>query len=206
MTDHALPIVFTEYLVTVPKDKCLMAKKVPDFITSALGVGITSNCKMSDVGHAGILFWNSAGLTKYYEFGRYGGGSTGDTRRVGVANLNVRAPLESSNLSAILHGISTKSGQGGVVSGVLIEVPGKFDAMHTYAKRRDLMKAGTGKNEYGLLGNNCGTFVHDVLRAAGVTTIKTAQPDEYLESLRPRYPDVEYDPRKRSLEIERAKR
>lgn len=205
MTDHALPIVFTEYLVTVPKDKCLMAKRVPDFIASAFGVGFTSNCKMSDVGHAGILFWNSAGFTKYYEFGRYAEGSTGDTKRVKVANLNVRVPLESSNLGAILHGISEVSGQKGVASGVLIEVPGKFEAMHTYAKRRDLMKPGTGEDKYDLLSNNCGTFVHDVLRAAGITTIKTAQPDEYLESLRLRYPDVEYNPRSRSLVIEKKR-
>jgi hypothetical protein len=213
--DGVLPIIFTEYLIGVPKDYCNIARKVSGASQTAFGAlesifGAkvnTKTCQMADVGHAGVLFWNARGSTRYAEFGRYGGtvGGTeiGLTRfaKGGVPDLRLGAsgmPTPAS-LKVTLKACSTAGGHGSRVSGVLIQVPGKFAAMETLVKARVALKAGLGANEYSISSNNCGTFVADVLLAADVRVEKFAQPDDFLGWLQARHPKVEYAPRHNAL-------
>jgi hypothetical protein len=207
-TDGVLPIVFTEYLVGVPKNYCNIARKVPDALQAAFGVSInTKTCKMSDVGHAGVLFWNAAGRTRYCEFGRYaagaGGAELGLARyaKGGVPDLRMQQdgmPTPAS-LKATLAVVSASGGHGSRISGVLIQVPGKFAAMERFCDRRVKDKAGIGANDYSITGNNCGTFVADVLAQADIRAEKFAQPDDFINALQKRDPKVEFAPRHKAL-------
>ncbi|ELY3410685.1 hypothetical protein SMW94_004639 [Vibrio parahaemolyticus] len=74
MKDVIIPIVFPDYKIAVATPR---AVEVPDLIPF---IDILPNniqvphtkAKMSNLGHAGVLFINgSNGVTKYYEYGRY---------------------------------------------------------------------------------------------------------------------------------------
>lgn len=70
MTDTIIPIVFTEYKITVE----IPAVEFDLFPWTELdNISIKeSKEKVSNLGHAGILLiQSSTGKTKYYEYGRY---------------------------------------------------------------------------------------------------------------------------------------
>lgn len=213
--DGVLPIVFTEYLIGVPKDYCNVARKVSGAsqqvfgaMQSLFGVKINAKtCQMADVGHAGVLFWDAKGSTRYAEFGRYGGTAGGTeiglTRfaKSGVPDLRLdgKGMPTPASLKTTLKACSTAGGHGSRISGVLIQVPGKFAAMEKFAKARVAQKPGVGANDYSITSNNCGTFVADVLLTADMKVEKSAQPDDFLAWLQARFPKVEYAPRHNAL-------
>ncbi len=75
MKDLLIPIVFPDYIITVETRPITV--KIPDYLPyidilpNEVRVPHTKN-KLSDLGHAGVLFINGkTGVTKYYEYGRY---------------------------------------------------------------------------------------------------------------------------------------
>ena len=127
MTDIIIPIVFTEYKVTVD---------TPNFEfdlfpwTDFENISIQqSSQKVPNLGHAGILLIESqTGKTKYYEYGRYDYPELkGAVRRLPIPNAKfTNNSLTLSSLVPILRKISDRAGKGSKIEGVFIEAAGSF--------------------------------------------------------------------------------
>lgn len=200
MDDTCVPIVFTEYKIAVPQAKV----DLPKFM-NALGIpDIQTPKKLEDLGHAGCLFIRGKdGLCKYYEYGRYDPANKGLTRKQSIPDLALAkggTPVWSS-LRAVLHAISLKAGQGGVITAAWIAAPGKFPDMLKYAETR--MKENTDKTReaYDLLFNSCNHFMKGVMEAAGLRTpvMVDKRPVSYIAEIRDLYPDLDYNPRTKAL-------
>jgi len=96
------------YKYVDPDGRDAVAIVFPDYKISVAGT------KVSNLGHAGLLNINpDTGLTRYYEFGRYG--NDGMVRNIRLDNdvvMSGGAPT-SASLAKVLAEISSKSGQGG---------------------------------------------------------------------------------------------
>lgn len=154
--------------------------------------------KLSDLGHAGVLFINGrTGLTKYYEYGRYDRGGLGLVRRVSIPNAMVRGgALDRASLGRPLAAISEIAGHGGRIEGCYIEVENKFDAMLAYAERRKQENANPRRRPYDITRNSCIHFVKAVVAAAGVDTpwMVDPRPNSYIGEFRDDFPDLDYRP------------
>lgn len=89
MKDLLIPIVFPDYIITVETPPARIKK--PDYLPyvdifpNEVRVPHTKN-KLSDLGHAGVLFINGkTGVTKYYEYGRY------DPKKLGWVKKNTKS-------------------------------------------------------------------------------------------------------------------
>jgi len=128
-------------------------------------------------GHAGILIFDEgSGSTRYYEFGRYtsleGGGVSGAVRNYTVSDLTMDGngnPTQAS-LNRIFSEISTDSGGGTAILGAYVE-GADFSAMDAYGRQRIAANSDSERDPYDFLGNNCGHFTYDVLRAGGETDL-----------------------------------
>lgn len=84
MADCVFPLVFPDYLIAVPRPS--FSIDLPDFLPFDDAVEDfldDTTTKLPELGHAGVLFIGdrgNMGVTKYYEYGRYGS-SLGETRR-----------------------------------------------------------------------------------------------------------------------------
>jgi uncharacterized protein RhaS with RHS repeats len=96
------------YKYVDPDGRDAVAIVFPDYKISVAGT------KVSNLGHAGLLNINpDTGLTRYYEFGRYG--NDGMVRNIRLDNdvvMSGGAPT-SASLAKVFAEISSKSGQGG---------------------------------------------------------------------------------------------
>ena len=114
-------------------------------------------------GHSGVLLINNkTGLTKYYEYGRYGS-TIGKARKVEVPNITIkegRPTLES--LNKVLKYISRKSGDNGDIEGAYIK-SNAFDIMMKYAEDVRAEANNPDRKPYNILKNNCATFAEDVI-------------------------------------------
>ncbi len=210
MPDIVIPIVFPDYLIAVntPKTRVSIPDLLPgfDILPDEIEVPETKN-KFPELGHAGALFINgAAGTTKYYEYGRYGG-SLGAVRKLSIRDVIMQGkhPTKAS-LSYTLSQISVKSGQGGRISGAYIEVPGKYQSMLSYAKKRHLDNKNPKRESYDLLTNSCNHFMKGILEAAGVNVpyLLDPRPNSYIEEIRDDFSDLDYSKASHSLKIENA--
>jgi len=206
MNDVCVPIVFTEYKIAVPHAKV----DLPKFINKLGIADIETPKKLNDLGHAGCLFIRGAdGLSKYYEYGRYDPENKGLTRkqRIPDVTLTKAGRLQWPSLQAVLHTISFKAGQGGVITAAWIAAPGKFAAMLDYAEKRVKENMDKGREPYDLLFNSCNHFMKGVMEAAGLRTplMVDKRPVSYIKEIRDLYPDLDYTPRTRTLLLDGKK-
>ncbi len=209
MPDIVIPIVFPDYKIAVntPSYRVNIPDLLPgiDILPDRFVVPKTEN-KFGDLGHAGVLFINgSSGLTKYYEYGRYLS-ANGETRRVPIKDVIIGGDGHPTKptLSYALSQISSKSGQGGYISGAYIEVPGKFQNMLNYAIKREKDNHNPNRPKYDLLSNSCNHFMKSVLDAADVETpyMIDPRPNSYIEEIRDDFRDLDYRKSSHSLVIE----
>ena len=159
------------------------------------------------MGHAGVLFINGkTGLTKYYEYGRYDPQQLGLVKRQTISDVKIDGDGKptAESLKKTLQMISAKAGQHSRISAVYIEVTDKFDAMLKYAQGREIQNKNPHRPPYKLFTNNCIHFAKGVVEAAGVDTpwMVDPRPDSYIGEFRDDFPDLDYDPKSRSLQIE----
>jgi RHS repeat-associated protein len=155
----------------------------PDYKISAAGT------KWGGLGHAGIiLIDNKTGQTRYYEYGRYDKAAIGETRQRKVPNVVIDKktgmPTEKS-LAALLRAVTKTSGQNTRIEGAYVK-DDKFKEMVTYAESRIKENKNSDREPYSLTGNNCGTFMKDVLEAGGHDTpwMVDPRPNSYIRELR----------------------
>lgn len=210
MPDIAIPIVFPDYLIAVntPKTRLSIPDLLPgiDILPDNIEIPKTEN-KFPELGHAGVLFINgSNGVTKYFEYGRYGG-SLGSVRKRTIRDVSIqRGHPTKPSLSYTLSQISVKSGQKGRILGAYIEAPGKYVAMLSYASKRFSDNNNPGRRPYDLFSNSCNHFMKGVLESAGIQVpyLLDPRPVSYIEELRDDYPDLDYSKAAHTLTVEDA--
>jgi len=150
-------------------------------------------------GHAGVVVIDPSGRTKYYEYGRYRDNNCqcGSVRSLPVPDVSIGQDGHptSQSLNRLLAAVSRQSGQGGRVSGAYVP-NGNSSAMNDYARRRMDQNGDPNRKPYGLLTNNCSTFMLDVLKAGGVDTpwFVDTRPNNVMTGLRNGFPGVDYSP------------
>lgn len=157
------------------------------------------------VGHAGVLLINAAGLTKYFEYGRYDAQMKGELRTYGVPNAVIGDDGKATpdSLKEVLRALSARSGKPKDGPATRIQaayfINMDFDAMSAVA-------SGQPAGEYDLENFNCGHFALKVVTAGNPDidhpTILVPVPvnivDEYLEEGNA---EVLFDPADDSLRI-----
>lgn len=194
--DLVIPTVFPDYriLVEIPKtDVDVLPWVAFDNFTIP-----KYRDKVSNVGHAGVLFVNGqSGTTKYYEYGRYDPpknlGLVVKIRNLPDARV-INGKIELLSLKKALSFISRTSGQSGRIHGVYIEVANKYDAMLKHAELRKAQNSSPNRKPYDLLTNSCIHFVKEITASAGVVTpwMADPRPNSYIGEFRDDFPDLDY--------------
>lgn len=195
-TDIVIPIVFPDYKITVEIERVkvdiLPWVDFDNFTTPKLKE------KVSNLGHAGVLFINgSTGTTKYFEYGRYDPpkniGIVVKARNLPDAKI-VNGKLDMASLKKPLDFISRISGQAGRIQGVFIQVENKYQAMLNYATARKSQNSNPKRTPYDLTTNSCIHFSKKVTEAAGVQTpwMVDPRPNSYMGEFRDDYYDLDY--------------
>ncbi len=212
MSDLVIPIVFPDYKITVETPAARM--KVPDYLPyvdilpNEIRVPHTKN-KISDLGHAGVLFINGkSGITKYYEYGRYDPNKLGWVKKMlnlPDVTINSSGVVEQS-LSRVLKVISDKAGKRGRISAAYIEVDNKYQAMLDYAQHRIALNSNPNRERYDIASYSCVHFMKGVMEAAGVDTpwMLDPRPTSYIEEIQDDFPVLEYMPSNNELTIKEA--
>lgn len=210
MKDLIIPIVFPDYIITVETRSARV--KVPDYLPyvdilpNEIRVPHTKN-KLSDLGHAGVLFINGkTGVTKYYEYCRYDQKKLGWVKKVlnlPDAKINADGIFEENSLKKILQVISAKAGKGGRISGAYIKVENKYEAMLRYATTRIAMNSDTNRERYDITSYSCVHFMKGVIEAAGVDTpwMLDPRPNSYIREIQDDYPSLDYRPSSNKITI-----
>lgn len=213
MNDLLIPIVFPDYLITVETPNITV--QIPDYLPyidilpSEVRVPHTKN-KLSDLGHAGVLFINGkSGVTKYYEYGRY------DPRKIGwvkkILNLpdvkiDSKGALVENSLKNVLQVISRKAGKNGRISAAFIEVENKYEAMLKYATIRMALNNDPNRERYDIATYSCVHFIKGVMEAAGLDTpwMLDPRPNSYIKEIQDDFPILEYRPSNKVLTIKKT--
>nr|MBR6145973.1 hypothetical protein [Paludibacteraceae bacterium] len=119
--------------------------------------------KIPHTGHSRVLLINNkTGMTKYYEYGRYGS-EIGRARNVRVPNVIIKdgRPTNES-LNNVLKTISKTSGDNGDINGAYVKSD-EFEAMQTYAEGVVSEASNPNRTSYDIFTNNCATFAEDVI-------------------------------------------
>lgn len=194
--DIVIPVVFPDYKITVEVQKTKV--DVFPWVTFDNFNIPAYKDRISNLGHAGILFVNGkTGTTKYYEYGRYGPpkniGLVVKARNLPDAALK-NGKIEFTSLKKPLSFISRISGQSGRIQGVYIEVEKKYDAMFAHAELRKSQNASPARRPYDLITNSCIHFVKEITERAGVRTpwMVDPRPNSYIGKFRDDFPDLDY--------------
>lgn len=204
--DIVIPIVFPDYKISVE-----VQKRNVDVLPWVDQDNFTIpkyKEKISNLGHAGVLFINGkTGTTKYFEYGRYD-----PPHNLGLvvkaANLPdvkvANGKIEINTLIKPIDFISRVSGQSGRVHGVLIEVEKKYQTMLDYAQLRKSQNTNPKRKPYNLTSNSCIHFVKQVVEKAGLETpwMIDPRPNSYIGEFREDYIDLDYFPKSKTLKIE----
>ena len=194
--DIVIPIVFPDFKILVEVQKTKVdAFPWVDFDNFTIP---SFKEKISNLGHAGVLFINGrTGTTKYYEYGRYDPpknlGLVVKARNLPDVKV-VSGKMDHGSLKKPLSFISRISGQSGRIQGVYIEVENKYDAMLKHAEFRKSQNANSMRRSYDLLTNSCIHFVKEVTEKAGVGApwMIDPRPNSYIGKFRDDFPDLDY--------------
>ena len=194
--DILIPIVFPDYKVTIEFKESEVDifpwMKMDNFKTPSF------KSKLSNLGHAGVLFINGRnGTSKYYEYGRYDPPENLGLVRKARNLPNVRvssAGIDFSTLKATLSSISKVSGDSGRIEGAYIEVNNKYNEMLQHAEHRKAQNATASRKAYDTATNNCMHFVKEISEKAGVPTpwMVDPRPNSYISEFRSSFPDLDF--------------
>ena len=203
MSDLLIPIVFPDYRITIQTPATRI--KVPDYLPyvdilpNEIRVPHTKN-KLSDLGHAGVLFINGkTGVTKYYEYGRYDPKKMGWVKKIlNLPNVKIESngDVTKQSLANVLQVISRKAGKRGRISAAYIKVENKYEKMLKYAQHRMAMNSNPNRERYDIITYSCIHFMKGVMKAAGIDTpwMLDPRPVSYIEEIQDDYPALEYRP------------
>jgi hypothetical protein len=195
--DYVIPLVFPDYKIRIDGYQAtLFGRKltIPDVSAPYLG-------------HAGVLIINGKnGQSKYYEYGRYPG--PGPAGRVRVGNipdviLNDGGAITESSLKKTLRHISSKHGQSGDITGVVLR-GAVYDKALSWLKEKEAENTKATRKEYDLGNHNCITFATDLAEAVGFSIPRrflAVVPTTYMMQFQISEPDLDYTFATDTLEI-----
>lgn len=194
--DVVIPIVFPDYKISVEIKKTEV-DVFPWFDFDNFTIP-TYKDKVSNLGHAGVLFINGkSGITKYFEYGRYDSQNLGLVVKArGLPDVKIsNGNIDLVSLKKPLAFISRVSGQSGKIHGVYIKVEGKYDAMLKHASFRKNQNGNPKRIPYDILTNSCIHFVKEVAEKAGVSTpwMIDPRPSSYIGEFRDDFPDLNFN-------------
>jgi len=215
MVDCVFPIVFPDYLISLEHsgisidlpDVLPWDDKIEDMVNVPPG-----KFRVPDLGHAGVLFIGKRGkkgITKYYEYGRFGS-SIGLVRRRPMPDciFSESGELSSDSLLKVFLHISRVAGQGGRIDSAYIQTPGKYQNMLAYAMQRVEANSNPDRRPYDVFTHSCIHFVMQVVKAGGVDYepgfvggLADARPISYINIMRDLYLDATYSARSGRLSI-----
>lgn len=194
--DFVIPIVFPDYKIHIDGyEGTFFGKKIR----------IPSR-KAPYLGHAGVLIINgTTGLSKYYEYGRYDGPGPAGRTNVGlIPDVTLKGGMiVESSLKRTLHAISSKHGQSGRISGVVLRGQ-VFDEALAWLKAKEAENADSTRKEYDLGNHNCMTFVADLVDHLGLDSpfrTRVVVPSAYMVQFQLSETDLDYDYATETLEI-----
>ncbi|OMH27149.1 hypothetical protein [Motiliproteus sp. MSK22-1] len=204
--DVVIPIVFPDFKITVKvKKREVDVLPFVDFDNFSIP---EYKDKLSNLGHAGVLFINGkTGTTKYYEYGRYDPpANLGLVLKArNLPNVKVtNGSIDYGSLKKTLGFISRVSGQSGRIKAVYIEVEDKYNLMLEAAESRKLKNSIKTREPYDLLTNSCIHFVKEITESAGVSTpwIIDPRPNSYIGEFMDDFPNLEYKNSTNKLSLE----
>ncbi|CAI8736803.1 hypothetical protein [Pseudomonas serbica] len=195
--DYVIPLVFPDYKIRIDGYQAtLFGRKltIPDVSAPYLG-------------HAGVLIINGKnGQSKYYEYGRYPG--PGPAGRVRVGNipdvvLNDGGAITESSFKKTLRHISSKHGQSGDITGVVLR-GAVYDKALSWLKEKEAENTKATRKEYDLGNHNCITFATDLAEAVGFSIPRrflAVVPTTYMMQFQISEPDLDYTFATDTLEI-----
>ncbi|WDE07169.1 hypothetical protein SG34_009900 [Thalassomonas viridans] len=213
MPDLLIPIVFPDYIITVetPGARITIPDYLPyvDILPNEIRVPHTKN-KISDLGHAGVLFINGkSGVTRYYEYGRYDPQKLGWVKKIlnlPDVKVDAQGKIIESSLLKVLQIISSKAGKGGRISAAYIKADNKYEAMLEYAQIRMALNSNPNRERYDITSYSCVHFIKGVMDSAGIDTpwMFDPRPTSYIKEIQDDYPILEYDPSDNKLIIKES--
>lgn len=191
--DFVIPMVFPDYLI-----------HIDGYEAEIFGRKITIPAQKAPyLGHAGVLVVNGkTGLTKYYEYGRYG--PNGKTRSGLIPDVTLKGGMiTESSLKKTLRAVSSKHGQSGRIAGVVLRGQ-VFDQALAWLKAKEAENSNPKRQEYDLGDHNCMTFVADLVDHIELDSPfrpPVVIPSAYMKQFQLSNPDLEYDYASDTLEI-----
>jgi hypothetical protein len=217
--DAVIPIVFPNYEIKVSESVSIPAFDLPKFNIGGRSFGgkVTKtqvfDGKISDLGHAGVLILQGgtpgkSGTAKYFEYGRYDPQELGIVRPVEVPNilLGPDGRAIKTSLEAVLAIIAKKAGHGTRIAGAYIEAPGKFKEMKGYADFRYSLNKSPKRTTYAIMSYSCLHFMRETAAKSGkpMPEVIDPSPAGYIDRIRAVYPELDYDPKGKTVKIEDA--
>lgn len=191
--DFVIPVVFPDYLI-----------HIDGYEAEIFGRKITIPAQKAPyLGHAGVLIVNGKnGLTKYYEYGRYG--PNGKTRSGTIPDVTLKGGMiTESSLKKTLRAVSNNHGQSGRIAGVVLRGQ-VFDQALAWLKAKEADNTDSKRHAYDLGNHNCMTFVADLVDHIGLDSPfrpPVVIPSAYMKQFQLSNPDLEYDYANDNLEI-----
>lgn len=199
MASVAVPIVFPDYEITVGTKAVTV--DVPDWIPAVPNeVKVPAlQQRVPFLGHAGILFLDRRGVTKYYEYGRYDPAEMGMVRRhlIPDAAPGPDGKPVATTLHKALARVSSLAGHGGRIAAAWIDLADDaFNRMLVYAAARVRSNGDPRRRRYDILEHSCLHFMRDVAIAGGATmpAVLDPRPAGYIDRVRASFPALDYRP------------
>lgn len=217
--DAVIPIVFPDYEIKVSAPVAIPAFDLPKFSVGGRQFGgrVTKtqlfDGKISDLGHAGVLILQGgtpgkSSLAKYYEYGRYDPQELGIVRVVDVPQVKLGSDgrVTKASLEAVLAVISRKAGHGTRIAAAYVDAPGKFGAMKGHADLRYSQNRNPKRKTYAITSYSCLHFMRDTAEKSGkpMPTVIDPSPSSYISRVQDTYPNLDYDPKAKTVTIENA--
>lgn len=168
------------------------------------------------LGHAGVLLVNGkSGSTHYYEYGRYAAPKgvkdpvAGRVRDYVPAKVKIASDGHSTRsslqrvLAQVAHFACPRKPSYRRIEAAYVCLPGAWGKMKAYTDRRKAQNNDPNRISYWVLFNNCMTLAHQTMVVGGTPIISSGPaPTDWIEDVRDRYPDLDYDPKRGRVTIE----
>lgn len=175
----------------------------PDYKAGAFGR------RWAGTGHAAVVIIDPVGITKYYEYGRYGT-SLGKVINQAVPNVVIgsdgRATAES--LAKLLKAMSNLPNANNKYGRVTVDYHDKADniqAMLNYVGAREKENENPNRRPYGIYGYNCDSFARTTVMMGYEGWGKTGQVLDRIFDFSPDRPagnpakEMSYDPQTKTF-------
>lgn len=133
--------------------------------------------RVPEIGHAGVLLINgTTGLTKYFDYGRYGG-PIGVVRNLRIPNVTMNSgePTDSS-MKVTLRALAADAGEKTPLRCVSFLAENKFSTGLDHCQGRLNQNNDPTRPPYSILTNNCVSFTDETVKLCVTTWARMNMP------------------------------